>query len=48
MADPLFMALAAYFTLLGARFDLDASDARYCVSVFFVVNLAICFALSLL
>jgi hypothetical protein len=38
--------LAAYYTLLGALFDLDPSDARYCVSVFFVVNVAIYFALK--
>lgn len=36
------------FTLLGALFDLDESDTWYCVSVMFIVRVALYFALRFL
>jgi hypothetical protein len=37
-----------YFALLGMFFDLDESDTWYCVSVIFLVNLAVHFAMMFL
>ena len=36
---------ALYFALIGAMFKLDESDTWYCVCVFFVLNVAMYFAM---
>jgi len=41
----LVLWFVAYFTLLGALFDLDQADTWYCVCVIFLVHLAVYFLL---
>lgn len=44
----LAIPIVAYFTLLGALFDLDESDTWYCLCVMFLVWLAAYFGVGLL
>lgn len=37
----LLVGFVAYFTLLGALFDLDQGDTWYCVCVIFLVHLGV-------
>ena len=40
-------SFALYFALLGAFFELDESDTWYCVSVIFILNVALHFTMKL-